>query len=124
MITGQVQLDDTITALRGGAHDLNNVLSPILTAVDLLLLRVADERSQRLLNILHTNAVRGSEMVKQVLTFARGVEGDYILLQPNYLIKEIVKILKDTLPKILRSLCLIRLNYGMSGETPHNCTRS
>src|SRR5215510_9460220 len=96
----RAQRMESIGTLAGGiAHDLNNVLSPILTAVELLQMRFTDESSQRLLNILHTNAVRGSEMIKQVLSFARGVEGEYAPLQPTHLIKEIIKILTDTLPK-------------------------
>ncbi|MDX2030186.1 MAG: ATP-binding protein [Blastocatellia bacterium] len=96
----RAQRMESIGTLAGGiAHDLNNVLSPILTAIELLQMRFTDESSLRLLNILHTNAVRGSDMVKQVLSFARGVEGEYALLQPRHLIKEIVKILADTLPK-------------------------
>src|SRR5262245_8929761 len=96
----RAQRMESIGTLAGGiAHDMNNVLSPILTAVELLQIRFDDESSRRLLNILHTNAVRGSEMVKQVLAFARGVEGEYITLQPTHLIKEIIKILSDTLPK-------------------------
>ncbi|HKE03344.1 MAG TPA: PAS domain S-box protein, partial [Blastocatellia bacterium] len=96
----RAQRMESIGTLAGGiAHDLNNVLSPILTAVELLQMRLPDESSQRLLNILHTNAVRGSEMIKQVLSFARGVQGEHIPLQPTHLIKEIVKILADTMPK-------------------------
>ena len=96
----RAQRMESIGTLAGGiAHDLNNVLSPILTAVELLQMRFTDESSQRLLNILHTNAVRGSEMIKQVLSFARGVEGQYALLGPKHLIKEITRILTDTLPK-------------------------
>jgi len=96
----RAQRMESIGTLAGGiAHDLNNVLSPILTAVELLQMRFQDESSQRLLNILYTNALRGSEMIKQVLSFARGVEGEYAPLQPTHLIKEIVKILVDTLPK-------------------------
>ncbi len=96
----RAQRMESIGTLAGGiAHDLNNVLSPILTAVELLQMRLADESSQRLLSILHTNAVRGSEMIKQVLSFARGVEGEHIPLQPTHLIKEIIKILADTMPK-------------------------
>src|SRR5262245_39558856 len=96
----RAQRMESIGTLAGGiAHDLNNVLSPILTAVELLQMRLNDESSQRLLNILHTNAVRGGEMIRQVLAFARGVEGEYISLQPAHLIKEIVKILADTMPK-------------------------
>jgi PAS domain S-box-containing protein len=96
----RAQRMESIGTLAGGiAHDLNIVLSPILTAVELLQMRLNDESSQRLLNILHTNAVRGGEMIKQVLSFARGVEGEYIPLQPTHLIKEIMKILADTVPK-------------------------
>jgi PAS domain S-box-containing protein len=96
----RAQRMESIGTLAGGiAHDLNNVLSPILTAVELLQMRLNDESSQRLLNILHTNAVRGGEMIKQVLSFARGVEGEHIPLQPAHLIKEIIKILADTMPK-------------------------
>src|SRR5215470_4193067 len=96
----RAQRMESIGTLAGGiAHDLNNVLSPILTAVELLQMRLNDESSHRLLSILHTNAVRGSEMIKQVLSFARGVEGEHIPLQPTHLIKEIVKILADTMPK-------------------------
>jgi PAS domain S-box-containing protein len=96
----RAQRMESIGTLAGGiAHDLNNVLSPILTAVELLQMRLNDESSQRLLNILHTNAVRGGEMIKHVLSFARGVEGEYIPLQPTHLIKEIIKILADTMPK-------------------------
>jgi nitrogen-specific signal transduction histidine kinase len=54
----RAQRMESIGALAGGvAHELNNALSPILTAVELLQMRLADESSQRLLNILHTNAV-------------------------------------------------------------------
>jgi two-component system cell cycle sensor histidine kinase/response regulator CckA len=96
----RVQRMESIGTLAGGiAHDLNNVLSPILTATELLQMRTNDESTLRLLNIIQTNAVRGGEMIKQVLSFARGVEGDYALLQPNHLIKEIIKILTDTFPK-------------------------
>jgi len=82
----RAQRMESIGTLAGGiAHDLNNVLSPILTAVELLQMRFKDESSQRLLGILHSNAIRGSEMVKQVLSFARGVEGTYVPLHPTRL---------------------------------------
>jgi two-component system cell cycle sensor histidine kinase/response regulator CckA len=45
------------------------------------------------------NSERGADMVRQVLSFARGVEGERVTLQPKHLVKEVVKILKDTLPK-------------------------
>jgi two-component system, cell cycle sensor histidine kinase and response regulator CckA len=96
----RTQRMESIGTLAGGiAHDLNNVLSPILMAIDMLQLKTTDETSKRWLGVLRTNAERGADMVRQVLSFARGVEGERVALQPKHLIKEIVKILRETLPK-------------------------
>jgi len=96
----RAQRMESIGTLAGGiAHDLNNVLSPILMAIDMLQLKVTDEASRKWLGVLRTNAERGGDMVRQVLSFARGVEGERVPLQPKHLIKEIVKILRETLPK-------------------------
>jgi two-component system cell cycle sensor histidine kinase/response regulator CckA len=96
----RAQRMESIGTLAGGiAHDLNNVLSPILMAIDMLRLKASDEASRKWLEVLRTNAERGGNMVRQVLSFARGVEGERVALQPKHLIKEIVKILRETLPK-------------------------
>jgi PAS domain S-box-containing protein len=87
------------TLASGIAHDFNNLLSPIMMSIQLLQARISDEDGQRLLAMLQMSAERGAGLVKQVLSFARGVEGERITLEPRHLIKEIVKILKDTLPK-------------------------
>jgi PAS domain S-box-containing protein len=89
------------TLASGVAHDLNNILAPILMAVEMLQLKLADEESQRWLSILLTNAERGGSLVKQVLSFARGVEGERVSLQPKHLIKDVIKILGQTLPKTI-----------------------
>ena len=96
----RAQRMESIGTLAGGiAHDLNNVLSPILMAIDMLQMKATDESSKKWLDVLRTNAERGGNMVRQVLSFARGVEGERVNLQPKHLIKEIVKILRETLPK-------------------------
>ena len=96
----RAQRMESIGTLAGGiAHDLNNVLSPILMAIDMLRLKVTDENSKKWFEVLRANAERGANMVRQVLSFARGVEGERVALQPKHLIKEIVKILRETLPK-------------------------
>lgn len=96
----RAQRMESIGTLAGGiAHDLNNVLSPILMAIDMLQLKTTDEASKKWLEVLRTNAERGGNMVRQVLSFARGVEGERVALQPKHLIKEIVKILRETFPK-------------------------
>jgi PAS domain S-box-containing protein len=96
----RAQRMESIGTLAGGiAHDLNNVLSPILMAIDMLQMRTTDETSRKWLDVLRTNAERGGNMVRQVLSFARGVEGERVALQPKHMIKEIIKILRETLPK-------------------------
>ena len=96
----RAQRMESIGTLAGGiAHDLNNVLSPILMAIDMLQLRFTDETSRKWLDVLRSNAERGGNMVRQVLSFARGVEGERVALQPKHLIKEIIKILRETFPK-------------------------
>jgi signal transduction histidine kinase len=96
----RAQRMESIGTLAGGiAHDLNNILSPILMAIDMLQLRVTDETSKKWFEVMRGNAERGASMVRQVLSFARGVEGERVALQPKHLIKEIVKILRETLPK-------------------------
>lgn len=99
----RAQRMESIGTLAGGiAHDLNNILSPILMAIDMLQLKVTDETSRKWLEVLRSNAERGSNMVRQVLSFARGVEGERVAVQPRHLIKEIVKILQETLPKTVK----------------------
>ncbi|MDQ5846946.1 MAG: PAS domain S-box protein [Acidobacteriota bacterium] len=96
----RAQRMESIGTLAGGiAHDLNNVLSPIVMAIDMLELKATDDASKKWLEVLRTNAERAGNMVRQVLSFARGVEGERVALQPKHLVKEIVKILRETLPK-------------------------
>jgi PAS domain S-box-containing protein len=97
----RAQRMESIGTLAGGiAHDLNNILSPILMAVQMLQLKIDDDpTAHQWLDILQTNAERGADMVRQVLSFARGVEGERVTLQAKHLVKEVIKILKDTLPK-------------------------
>ncbi|MGB9177618.1 MAG: PAS domain S-box protein [Pyrinomonadaceae bacterium] len=98
----RAQRMESIGTLAGGvAHDLNNILSPILMAIEILQLKCTDEESQRWLSILQQNAERGGSMVKQVLSFARGIEGERVTLQPKHLLKDVIKILSETLPKTI-----------------------
>ncbi|MGH9768505.1 MAG: hybrid sensor histidine kinase/response regulator, partial [Blastocatellia bacterium] len=81
------------------AHDLNNVLAPILMALHTLQQKFTDEHSRRWLSLMRKSAERGKDMIERVLTFARGAEGERVPLQTAYLIRDIARILKETLPK-------------------------
>lgn len=89
------------TLASGIAHDLNNLLAPIMMTAQLLESQIHDERSKRLLPILVTNAKRGANLVRQVLSFSRGLEGDRTVVQVKHLILEIVHIAKETFPKFI-----------------------
>ncbi len=91
---------ESIGRLVGGiAHDLGNLLVPILLGVKVLQQRFADdEKTSRTLGMIQKSAQRGSDMVKQVLAFARGVEGERVPLNLAHVIQEIEKITQETFP--------------------------
>ncbi len=94
----RAQRMESIGTLAGGiAHDLNNILAPISMSIELLQMRVTDARSRELLATIATSARRGSEMIGQVLSFARGVDGRQMEIHPLPVIREIESILRDTI---------------------------
>jgi PAS domain S-box-containing protein len=91
---------ESIGTLAGGiAHDLNNILSPMLMSVQILQRKTTDEECLQWLAALRENSERGASLIKQLLSFARGTDGEKMSLQPRHLVKEVIKILRDTLPK-------------------------
>ena len=116
----RAQRMESIGTLAGGiAHDLNNVLAPITMSIDLLKMKFTDKSSQELLATLGSSAQRGAEMVRQVLSFARGVEGRKMEVQVKHLLKDIEKIANDTFPKNIqiRSIIPIELWTIMGDPT-------
>ncbi|QKQ76184.1 response regulator [Nostoc sp. TCL240-02] len=111
------RLESIGTLASGIAHDLNNILAPILMTAQLLEAQVHDERSRRLLPILITNTKRGANLVKQVLSFTRGLEGDRTILQLKHLIIEIQQIIRETFPKSIEVSTQISPNlWTVSGD--------
>lgn len=93
------RLDSLGTLASGIAHDLNNVLSPILLSIDMLKRFATDEKSQKILSTLSGNVIRGRDIIKQVLTFARGINTEHDVLQSKHIVKEILNIIHETFPK-------------------------
>ena len=91
---------ESIGRLVGGiAHDLGNLLVPILLGVKVLQQRFDDDdQVERTLSMIQKSAERGSDMVEQVLAFARGVEGERAVLNPGSIIEEVEKIIQETFP--------------------------
>ena len=91
---------ESIGALASGiAHDLNNVLAPIVMAIHTLQQRFTDETSQRWLSIIRRSSERGRELIDKVVAFAKGASGELLPLRPANLIEEVGKMLQETFPK-------------------------
>ena len=96
----RAQRMESIGTLAGGiAHDLNNVLAPIIMSIDLLKPAAQSEYEKEILEQIDTSARRGADLVKQVLSFARGVGGRRVSINVDKLLKEVVKITKETFPR-------------------------
>jgi len=90
---------ESLGTLAGGiAHDLNNVLTPILMSIELLTSKETDPGRLQLLSAIDSSAKRGADMVKQVLAFGRGVEGQLSGTNLGLLVEEVIKIVRDTFP--------------------------
>jgi PAS domain S-box-containing protein len=96
----QTQRIEAIGTLASGvAHDLNNILSPILLVAGLLKDTQASASSREMLAMVHASAARGGDIVKQLLAFSRGQKGERVAVQLRHLIKEIAMVVRETFPR-------------------------
>jgi PAS domain S-box-containing protein len=95
------RLESIGTLASGIAHDLNNVLTPLLISVQLLKAKITSDSEQELLETMRVNVLRGARLVKQILAFGRGVKGDRAVVKPVLVAQEIKQIIHDTFPKSL-----------------------
>jgi PAS domain S-box-containing protein len=83
----------------GIAHDLNNVLAPILLAAPMLRDHASDPADVRIISTLERSAERGAGLVRQILGFAHGADGAHRLLQPKHLLRDMAVFIEETFPK-------------------------
>jgi PAS domain S-box-containing protein len=98
----RAQRMQSIGTLAGGiAHDLNNVLSPVLMAVEMLRDAVDDEDALDTLDTVEASAERGAALVRQVLAYARGVDGTRVAVDVNEVGEAVARVVRDTFPRNL-----------------------
>ena len=114
----RAQRMESLGILAGGiAHDLNNILTPIMLSIDVLKSMSTDPHQKSILETIEMSTRRGSDIVQQVLSFARGMEGQRIVIQPKYLLKDIEHIVNDTFPKDIRlELILPHETWSIIGD--------
>ncbi|HEV8544385.1 MAG TPA: response regulator [Verrucomicrobiae bacterium] len=104
------RLESIGTLASGIAHDLNNILAPIFMASEILESQILPSDAAAMVDMIKRSAQRGAEIVKQVLTFVRGSDGQRISLKVDSLLKEIGKVCRDTFPKN------IKIAYPVQGD--------
>lgn len=98
----RTQRMETVGAMASGmAHDLNNALSPILMGVQMLRRKPQDNESQEMLSVLEHNCHRGADIVRQVLLFTRGRDGEQQRLNIGQLLREMEQVIRQTFPKTI-----------------------
>jgi PAS domain S-box-containing protein len=106
------QRQESLGSLVSGiAHDLNNTLMPIIMGVEILEAEPLSADAASMVHTMRASARRSSEMVRQMLIFARGGESSKSLIRPDQLLKEMGKIIHDTFPKSVT--CLVRAEKNL-----------
>ena len=85
----------------GVAHDLNNVLTPILMAADMLQKKVSDPKGIEMLDMLKISTMRGADIIKQLLIYSRGEEGKEVNLKVADMVKETARLVQETFPRTI-----------------------
>ncbi len=94
------QRTEAIGSLASGmAHDLNNALAPVLMGTQLLRRTATRDEARRILGLMEASTLRGAEMVRQVVLFARGTRTGQERLDPRPLVDEVARLARETFPR-------------------------
>ena len=86
----------------GIAHDLNNVLTPIVIAAPLLRENLSSARDLKILDTLERSAGRGAGLIKQILGFVHSTTGALRPTQVKHLARDIISVIEETFPKSIQ----------------------
>ena len=96
----RAQRMESIGSLASGiAHDLNNAIAPIMMTTELL--RMTYPEKPDYLNAIETSCRHAADMVRQLLTFAKGADGTRVLMPINFnrMLKEMEMLIRSSFPK-------------------------
>ncbi len=112
------RMDSIGTLASGVAHDLNNVLNPIIMGLELLGLRLNDEKSQQIIATLQSSAKHGADIVRKILSFTHGGEGERVTVSVHHLICEQERICRDIFYRTIQIRTKLRDDlWGVVGDT-------
>ena len=93
------RMESLAMLVSGIAHDLNNMLVPVLLGVEILAMENLSPDARSMVQTMDTSTRRSAEMIRQMLLFARGGQAVKTVIQVNQLVREIGRLVKDTFPK-------------------------
>jgi two-component system cell cycle sensor histidine kinase/response regulator CckA len=104
----RAQRIESIGVLASGmAHDLKNLLVPVKMSAALLQRKYEDKTSRSMLTSIGESAEHSINLVQQVLSFVRGVEGQYVPLEAAGLLRQALSAIKETLPTTIEVACTL-----------------
>ena len=116
----RAQRMESIGTLAGGiAHDLNNLFAPIVMGIDLLREFELNDDARAVIEAIEQSTQRGVGLVKQVLGFARGIEGARMPLHLEKIVREIESIIGNSFPKNITLECEIPDDLWMVMADPN-----
>jgi PAS domain S-box-containing protein len=111
---------ESIGFLAGGiAHDLNNILFPISGLSEMLLDDIPpDNPEHKSIEQIYKSAQRGSDLVKQILTFSRQSKPQKLPIKIQSILKEVLKLVRSTIPMNIEITSHIKPDCGMVSADP------
>jgi signal transduction histidine kinase len=98
----RLQRVENIGSMASGiAHDLNNVLTPILMASEILMMEMTDDKNMPMISIIQKSVSHATDLIRQILTFGRGVDEIKNNININSIVSDIVYMIKSTFPKTI-----------------------
>jgi two-component system, cell cycle sensor histidine kinase and response regulator CckA len=95
----KTQRMESIALLTGGiAHDLQNILAPVAMSIGLLRDELKDQTSLAVLRAVEESAQSGLDLVKNILTYGKGIVGDRALIDLSVVLQQVLKIVESGLP--------------------------
>ena len=116
----QSQKMEALGTLAGGiTHDFNNILGAILGYTELTILDARDERKVRQhLEKIQVAGYRARDLVNQILAFSRQTKQERSPVQISSIVKEILKMLRASLPSTIEIRQNIQADQGTVDADP------